>query len=121
MSVFRNLSIAQRLYLLNIVAAIGLIILSAITIWQKSVDLKEQKNGELQHLTENAMSLITGSVQSAAQGTQEVSSNIASVTEAASETGNAATGVLNATAELNSQAQVMREAVSDFLGKVKAA
>ena len=51
MSVFRNLSIAQRLYLLNIVAAIGLIILSAITIWQKSVDLKEQKNAELLHLT----------------------------------------------------------------------
>ena len=60
MSVFRNLSIAQRLYLLNIVAAIGLIILSAITIWQTSVDIKEQKNGELQHLTENAMSLIAG-------------------------------------------------------------
>ena len=64
---------------------------------------------------------IAGSVQSAAQGTQEVSSNIASFTEAASETDNAATGVLNATAELNSQAQVMREAVSDFLEKVKAA
>ncbi|MGB0631012.1 MAG: methyl-accepting chemotaxis protein [Alphaproteobacteria bacterium] len=68
MSFFRNLSIAQRLYLLNIVAAIGLVILSAITIWQTSVDLKEQKNSELQHLTENTMSLIAGYHQRAAAG-----------------------------------------------------
>ncbi|MGB0631011.1 MAG: methyl-accepting chemotaxis protein [Alphaproteobacteria bacterium] len=64
---------------------------------------------------------IAGSVQNAAQGTQEVSSHISDVTEAASETGGAANGLLNATQELNSQALVMRNAVDEFLEKVKAA
>lgn len=60
MNFFGNLSIAKRLYLLNIVAAIGLIILSAITIYQTTVDLKAQKNSELQHLTESAVALVNG-------------------------------------------------------------
>ena len=42
MQFFSNLSIAKRLYLLNLVAAIGLIILSAITIYQATHDLKAQ-------------------------------------------------------------------------------
>ena len=64
---------------------------------------------------------IAGSVQSASAGTQEVSSNIAGVTQAATETGGAATGVLDATKELNAQADVLRGAVDEFLTKVKAA
>jgi methyl-accepting chemotaxis protein len=50
-----------------------------------------------------------------------VSSNIAGVTQAATETGGAATGVLEATKELNTQADVLRGAVNEFLTKVKAA
>ena len=57
MKYFGNLSIAKRLYLLNIVAAIGLVILSAITIYNTAIDLKAQKNSELQHLTDNAITL----------------------------------------------------------------
>ena len=60
MKFFGNLSIAKRLYLLNIVAAVGLIILSAITIYQTRIDLKAQKNSELQHLTEGALALVSG-------------------------------------------------------------
>lgn len=60
MNFFGNLSIAKRLYLLNIVAAVGLVILSAITIYQTSVDLKDQKNSELKHLTESAIALTAG-------------------------------------------------------------
>lgn len=70
---------------------------------------------------ESSTTEIAGSVQSAAQGTQEVSAHISDVTDAASETGGAATGLLKATDELNSQAQIMRKAVDDFLEKVKAA
>jgi methyl-accepting chemotaxis protein len=64
---------------------------------------------------------IAHSVQSAAAGTQEVSSNIAGVTQAASETGGAADGVLGATKELNEQTGILRNAVTTFLEKVKAA
>ena len=52
--------IAKRLYLLNLVAAIGLIILSAITIYQTTHDLKVQADSELKHLTETATTLIAG-------------------------------------------------------------
>jgi methyl-accepting chemotaxis protein len=60
MSFFRNLSIAKRLYLLNVVAAIGLIILSAITIYSTAHDLKDGKKADLRNLTEGAVSLIKG-------------------------------------------------------------
>ena len=60
MQFFSNLSIAKRLYLLNFVAAIGLIILSAITIYQTTHDLKAQADSELKHLTETATTLIAG-------------------------------------------------------------
>ncbi len=60
MKFFSNLSIAKRLYLLNFVAAIGLIILSAITIYETTTGLKAQKNTELKHLTETTVTLIAG-------------------------------------------------------------
>lgn len=60
MQFFGNLSIAKRLYLLNIVAAIGLIVLSGITIYQTTHSLKAQTDSELKHLTETAQTLITG-------------------------------------------------------------
>lgn len=64
---------------------------------------------------------IATSVQSGAAGTQEVSGNIADVTEAAGKTGEAATGVLGATQEMNRQSEVLRKAVAEFLDNVKAA
>ena len=64
---------------------------------------------------------IATSVQSAAAGTQEVSGNIADVTEAAGKTGEAATGVLGATQEINRQSEVLRKAFAEFLDNVKAA
>ncbi len=60
MSFFRNLSIARRLYLLNAVAAIGLIILSAVTIYTTAHDLREGKKADLRNLTDNAVSVIRG-------------------------------------------------------------
>ena len=51
MQFFSNFSVAKRLYLLNLVAAIGLIILSAITIYETMHDLKVQADSELKHLT----------------------------------------------------------------------
>lgn len=64
---------------------------------------------------------IAGSVQNAATGTQEVSTHIADVTIGASETGSAATSVLDATTEMNTQAAVLRRSVDEFLEKVKVA
>lgn len=58
MQFFGNLSIAKRLYLLNIVAAIGLITLSAITIYETTNGLKAQSNAELKHLTRMALSVV---------------------------------------------------------------
>ena len=68
MQFFSNLSIAKRLYLLNFVAAIGLIILSAITIYQTTHGLKAQANSELKHLTETATTLIAGYHERAKSG-----------------------------------------------------
>lgn len=62
---------------------------------------------------------IAGSVQNAATGTQEVSTHIADVTIGATETGNAAGTVLDATKEMNSQAVVLRRSVDEFLEQVK--
>ena len=64
---------------------------------------------------------IASSVQNAATGTQEVSTHIADVTVGASETGSAAANVLKATKEMNGQAVVLRQAVDEFLEKVKVA
>jgi len=57
----------------------------------------------------------------AAQGTQEVSTNITSVTTAAEHTGAAAAQVLEASGELSRQAEVMRGQVEKFIAGVKAA
>ena len=64
---------------------------------------------------------IAGNVRQAASGTQEVTTNITTVTEAAAETGNAAQQVLNGTKELSQQAEMLRMSVDEFLGKVRAA
>ncbi len=64
---------------------------------------------------------IARNVQQAAQGTQEVSSNIAGVTEAAQHTGTAAAQLLGASGELSIQAETMRNQVEKFISSIKAA
>jgi methyl-accepting chemotaxis protein len=64
---------------------------------------------------------IARSVQQAAQGTQEVSSNIISVTEAAQGTGVAANELLSASADLAKQSEMMRGQVETFIARIKAA
>lgn len=68
-----------------------------------------------------ATSEIADNVQQAAQGTEEVDTGIASVREAAGDTGSAAEQVLATGQELSTQANTLRSAVDDFLSKVKAA
>ena len=57
----------------------------------------------------------------AARGTQEVTANISSVSEATSETGTAATQVLSASEELAKQAESLKGTVETFLADVRAA
>ncbi|MFC7331825.1 methyl-accepting chemotaxis protein [Rhodocista pekingensis] len=62
---------------------------------------------------------IAGNVQQAAAGTQEVSSNIAGVTQAAGETGAAASQMLSAAANLSKEAANLRNQVQTFLETVR--
>ncbi|MBT5051529.1 MAG: methyl-accepting chemotaxis protein, partial [Rhodospirillaceae bacterium] len=62
-----------------------------------------------------------GSVQQAAAGTQEVSSNITQVTQAASEAQSASGQMLDAAKELAEQGNVLRTEVNQFLESVRAA
>ena len=57
----------------------------------------------------------------AASGTQEVSSNITGVNQAASEAGHAATDLLSAAGELSKQSEILRGEVDKFLDRVRAA
>jgi len=60
-------------------------------------------------------------VQQVAQGTGQATRNIAGVTEAASETGAAATQVLNSARELARNAETLRAEMGAFLGAMRAA
>lgn len=64
---------------------------------------------------------IACNVQQAAAGTGDVSSNIASVSAAASNTGNAADGVLNSARGMAQQAEMLRDEVDRFLAEIRAA
>jgi len=64
---------------------------------------------------------IDRSVQQAAKETQDVSATIGGVTEAAVETGKAAGHVLSAAGDLSTQSEHLRQEVSAFLSKVRAA
>jgi methyl-accepting chemotaxis protein len=61
---------------------------------------------------------IARNVQQAAQGTQEVSSNIAGVTSAAGETGAAATQVLEAAQGLSEKGEELRNEIEKFLQQI---
>jgi methyl-accepting chemotaxis protein len=62
---------------------------------------------------------IAENVQQAASGTQEVTGNINGVQQAASETGSAATQVLDATRELSTQSEMLSKQVDDFLAEIR--
>jgi methyl-accepting chemotaxis protein len=64
---------------------------------------------------------IARNVQQASAGTQEVSTNIVSVTEAAGQTGRAASQLLDASKDLAQQAEIMRNEVERYISGVKAA
>ena len=64
---------------------------------------------------------IARNVQQAARGTQEVSTNIGGVNQAASDTGTAATHVLESAGQLAKQGDILREKVDFFIAKVRSA
>lgn len=71
----------------------------------------EEQIGATREIAEN--------VQQAATGTQEVTSNITGVQTAASETGTAASQVLDATKELSKQSELLKGQVDAFLVEIR--
>ncbi|MGD9839269.1 MAG: methyl-accepting chemotaxis protein [Afipia sp.] len=64
---------------------------------------------------------IARNIQSVAAGSNEISNHIGSVSAAASATGDAASVVLTSARDLDQQSGMLRLAVDEFLGKVRAA
>jgi methyl-accepting chemotaxis protein len=64
---------------------------------------------------------IARNIQSVAAGSSEISTHIGGVTTAASATGKAASDVLSNARELDNQSGMLRNAVDEFLSKVRAA
>jgi methyl-accepting chemotaxis protein len=64
---------------------------------------------------------IARNIQSVAAGSAEISDHIGGVSAAASATGNAASVVLTSARDLDQQSGMLRSAVDEFLGKVRAA
>ena len=64
---------------------------------------------------------IARNIQSVAAGSNEISDHIGGVSSAAAATGSAASDVLSSARELDNQSGMLRSAVDDFLGKVRAA
>ena len=62
---------------------------------------------------------IARNVEQASVGTSEVAGNIMKVTGAANETGEAANDMLSITDELSEQSETLRNAVGDFLSKIR--
>ena len=73
----------------------------------------EQQGGATREIARN--------IQSVAAGSNEISSHIGGVTTAAAATGKAAAEVLANARELDAQSGMLRSAVDEFLGKVRAA
>ncbi|WP_424627977.1 methyl-accepting chemotaxis protein [Bradyrhizobium sp. SYSU BS000235] len=64
---------------------------------------------------------IARNIQSVAAGSNEISDHIGGVSSAAAATGTAASDVLSSARELDNQSGMLRSAVDEFLGKVRAA
>jgi len=62
---------------------------------------------------------IARNVDQAATGTQDVSSNITGVTQAASETGQSAGQILTASQELSLQSETLKSEVDKFLVQIR--
>ena len=73
----------------------------------------EQQGGATREIARN--------IQSVAAGSNEISTHIGGVTTAAAATGKAASEVLANARELDTQSSMLRNAVDEFLGKVRAA
>jgi methyl-accepting chemotaxis protein len=73
----------------------------------------EQQGGATREIARN--------IQSVAAGSSEISAHIGGVTSAAAATGKAASEVLSNARELDNQSGMLRGAVDEFLGKVRAA
>jgi methyl-accepting chemotaxis protein len=69
----------------------------------------------------NATREIARNIQQVAAGSSEINANIGSVTTAAAATGTAASDVLANARELDNQSGMLRNAVDEFLAKVRAA
>jgi methyl-accepting chemotaxis protein len=64
---------------------------------------------------------ITNSTHEVASGAQQIAVNIAGVTEAAGDTGTAASEVLSAAGEFTTQANALRAEITQFLVSIRAA
>jgi methyl-accepting chemotaxis protein len=64
---------------------------------------------------------ITRNMQEAAKGTEQLSENIAGVSEATDRTAMTVEGVAGAAKRTNGEAEAMKDAVNDFIGRVQAA
>ncbi|NOJ47283.1 methyl-accepting chemotaxis protein [Bradyrhizobium archetypum] len=73
----------------------------------------EQQGGATREIARN--------IQSVAAGSNEISAHIGGVTTAAAATGKAASDVLASARELDTQSSMLRSAVDEFLGKMRAA
>ncbi|NOJ42254.1 methyl-accepting chemotaxis protein [Bradyrhizobium australiense] len=73
----------------------------------------EQQGGATREIARN--------IQSVAAGSNEISTHIGGVSTAAAATGKAASEVLASARELDTQSGMLRSAVDEFLGKVRAA
>ena len=64
---------------------------------------------------------IARTIQHAAGGTSDVSSNIAGVSTASAEAGSAASEVLGASGDLRREADILRDEIHAFLANIRAA
>jgi methyl-accepting chemotaxis protein len=95
------------------VAAIGRTIEDVRRIAAEVAEAVEQQRLAAQDIAAN--------VQSAAHGTEQVSTNISGVTRAAADTGGAAMSVLQSAGRLTQEADAIKESVDGFLGQIRAA
>ncbi|HEX2112871.1 MAG TPA: methyl-accepting chemotaxis protein [Alphaproteobacteria bacterium] len=93
------------------IAAIGTTINRVNEIANSIAAAVEEQGAATQEIARN--------VQEAARGTSEVSANVAGVAEAASKTGTSAGQVLEAAQHLSKQAETLRGAVDQFLGRIR--
>lgn len=99
--------------MVNAIEAIGATIAESNQIAAAIASAVEQQGAAAQEIARN--------VQQAAAGTSEVSQNVNGVTEAAGQTGSAASQVLQSADALSRQAEELRGEVDHFLAGVRAA